>query len=309
MEKIPTISIKNSNERKNIISKDILKACQDVGFFTIIDHDLDVNLIKKVLNLSAEFFNLPEEIKNQYHIKDGAGQRGYTPLGIETAKNSKIPDQKEFWHHGRSNWNQKYKIDMPKNLEIKEVEEINNELINLFNKFEEVGKKILSLIAIALDLKENWFEDKINQGNSILRMIHYPELKNNSEGLRAEAHEDINLITLLIGTEQKGLEVYNKEKKWIPINVGSDKIVCNVGDMLQRLTNDTLKSTTHRVSNPVGLGQNQPRYSMPFFLHLNPDYIIKTLPNCIDENSPNKYQDAISANEFLKIRLEEINLK
>ena len=111
MEKIPTISIKNSNERKNIISKDILKACQDVGFFTIIDHDLDVNLIKKVLNLSAEFFNLPEEIKNQYHIKDGAGQRGYTPLGIETAKNSKIPDQKEFWHHGRSNWNQKYKID------------------------------------------------------------------------------------------------------------------------------------------------------------------------------------------------------
>ena len=105
------------------------------------------------------------------------------------------------------------------------------------------------------------------------------------------------------------MEVYNKEKKWIPINVGSDKIVCNVGDMLQRLTNDTLKSTTHRVSNPIGLGQNQPRYSMPFFLHLNPDYIIKTLPNCIDENSPNKYQDAISANEFLKIRLEEINLK
>ena len=309
MEKIPTISIKNSNERKSIISKYIFKACQDVGFFTIIDHDLDVNLIKKVLNLSAEFFSLPEEIKNQYHIKDGAGQRGYTPFGIETAKNSKIPDHKEFWHHGRSNWNQKYKINMPENLEVKEVEEINNELISLFNNFEEVGKKILSFIAIALNLKENWFEDKINQGNSILRMIHYPKLKNNSAGLRAEAHEDINLITLLIGTEQKGLEVYNKEKKWIPINVGSDKIVCNVGDMLQRLTNDTLKSTTHRVCNPLGLGQNQPRYSMPFFLHLNPDYIIKTLPNCIDENSPNKYQDAISANEFLKIRLEEINLK
>ena len=309
MEKIPTISIKNSNERKNIISKDILKACQDVGFFTIIDHDLDVNLIKKVLNLSAEFFNLPEEIKNQYHIKDGAGQRGYTPLGIETAKNSKIPDQKEFWHHGRSNWNQKYKIDMPKNLEIKEVEEINNELINLFNNFEEVGKKILSLIAIALDLKENWFDNKISQGNSILRMIHYPEFKNNSAGLRAEAHEDINLITLLIGTEQEGLEVLNKEEKWIPINVGSNKIVCNVGDMLQRLTNDNLKSTTHRVCNPRDLKQNQPRYSIPFFLHLNPDYIIETLSNCIDKDSPNKYEDPISANDFLKIRLEEINLK
>ena len=309
MEKIPTISIQNSNERKSIISKDIFKACKDVGFFAIVDHDLDINFIKKVLNLSAEFFNLPEEVKNQYYIKEGAGQRGYTPLGIETAKNSKIPDQKEFWHHGRSNWIQKYKKDMPENLAIKEVEEINNELISLFNNFEEVGKKILSFIAIALNLKENWFEDKINQGNSILRMIHYPKLKNNSAGLRAEAHEDINLITLLIGTEQKGLEIYNKEKKWIPINVGSDKIVCNVGDMLQRLTNDTLKSTTHRVCNPLGLGQNQPRYSIPFFLHLNPDYIIETLPNCISKNYPNKYKDAISANEFLKIRLEEINLK
>jgi len=309
MEKIPTISIQNSNERKSIISKDIFKACKDVGFFAIVDHDLDINFIKKVLNLSAEFFNLPEEVKNQYYIKEGAGQRGYTPLGIETAKNSKIPDQKEFWHHGRSNWIQKYKKDMPENLAIKEVEEINNELISLFNNFEEVGKKILSFIAIALNLKENWFEDKINQGNSILRMIHYPKLKNNSAGLRAEAHEDINLITLLIGTEQKGLEIYNKEKKWIPINVGSDKIVCNVGDMLQRLTNDTLKSTTHRVCNPLGLGQNQPRYSIPFFLHLNPDYIIETLPNCISKNYPNKYKDTISANEFLKIRLDEINLK
>ena len=141
MEKIPTISIKKINERKNIISKDIFEACQDVGFFTIVDHDLDINLIKKVLNLSSEFFNQPEEIKNKYYIKGGAGQRGYTPLGIETAKNSKIPDQKEFWHHGRSNWSQKYTKDMPKNLVIKEVEEINNELINLFNNFEEVGKK------------------------------------------------------------------------------------------------------------------------------------------------------------------------
>ena len=309
MEKIPTISIKNINERKKIISKEIFEACQDVGFFTIIDHDLDIKLIKKILNLSSEFFSQSEEIKNKYHIKDGAGQRGYTPLGIETAKNSKIPDQKEFWHHGRSIWSQKYKKDMPKNLVIQEVEEINNELINLFNNFEEVGKKILSLIAIALNLKENWFDNKINQGNSILRMIHYPKLKNNSAGLRAEAHEDINLITLLIGTEQEGLEILNKEKKWIPISVGSNKIVCNVGDMLQRLTNDSLKSTTHRVCNPKDQKKNQPRYSIPFFLHLNPDYMIKTIPNCINKIYPNKYQDAISANDFLKIRLEEINLK
>ena len=309
MEKIPTISIKNINERKNIISKDIFEACQDVGFFTIVDHDLDINLIKKVLNLSAEFFNQSKEIKTKYFIKGGAGQRGYTPLGIETAKNSKMPDQKEFWHHGRSNWSQKYKKNMPENLLIKEVEDLNNELINLFDNFEEVGKKILSLVATALNLKENWFDNKINQGNSILRMIHYPKLKDNSAGLRAEAHEDINLITLLIGTEQEGLEVLNKEKKWIPISVGSNKIVCNVGDMLQRLTNDNLKSTTHRVCIPTGQKQNQPRYSIPFFLHLNPDYMIETLQNCIDKVSPNKYQDTITANDFLKIRLEEINLK
>ena len=306
---LPIISIDESNREKIDISKDIGKSCEKYGFFIVKDHNLDISTFENVRNLSREFFNLPIENKMKYHQVGGAGQRGYTPFGIEKAVNSLSPDQKEFWHHGRSNWSQKYKKDMPENLLIKEVEDLNNELINLFDNFEEVGKKILSLVATALNLKENWFDNKINQGNSILRMIHYPKLKNNSAGLRAEAHEDINLITLLIGTEQEGLEVLNKEKKWIPIDVGSNKIVCNVGDMLQRLTNDNLKSTTHRVCNPTGKKKNQPRYSIPFFLHLNPDYMIETLPNCIDKTSPNKYLDAISANEFLKIRLEEINLK
>ena len=157
-------------------------------------------------------------------------------------------------------------------------------------------------------MEDEWFDNKINQGNSILRLIHYPKINQKNNGLRAEAHEDINLITLLLGTEQEGLEVLNKDNKWIPIRVNSERIVCNVGDMLERLTNDKLKSTTHRVNNPKKSITNESRFSMPFFLHFNPDYLIETIPNCIDQNRPNKYAKGITADDFLKIRLKEINL-
>ena len=308
MESIPTISLKNYSKNKEVISKEIYNACKKVGFFSIIDHDLNVDLIKKVLRLSKEFFNQTNDYKMKYCIKEGAGQRGYTPFGVETAKNALLPDQKEFWHHGRSTWNEDLENKMPKNLIIEEINGINIALENLYSELETLGKKILSLIAVSLKLEDEWFNNKINQGNSILRLIHYPKIDQKNNGLRAEAHEDINLITLLLGTEQEGLEVLNKDNKWIPIKVNSERIVCNVGDMLERLTNDKLKSTTHRVNNPKQSIANESRFSMPFFLHFNPDYLIETIPNCIEQNRPNKYTEGITADDFLKIRLKEINL-
>ena len=308
MESIPTISLKNYKKNKEAISKEIYNACNKVGFFSIIDHDLNIDLIKKVLKLSKEFFNQANDFKMKYCIEEGAGQRGYTPFGVETAKNALLPDQKEFWHHGRSSWNENLENKMPKNLIIEEINGINIALEDLYNDLETLGKKILSLIAVSLKLEDEWFDNKINQGNSILRLIHYPKINQKNNGLRAEAHEDINLITLLLGTEQEGLEVLNKDNKWIPIRVNSERIVCNVGDMLERLTNDKLKSTTHRVNNPKKSITNESRFSMPFFLHFNPDYLIETIPNCIEQNRPNKYTKGITADDFLKIRLKEINL-
>ena len=308
MESIPTISLKNYKKNKEAISKEIYNACNKVGFFSIIDHDLNIDLIKKVLRLSKDFFNQTNDYKMKYCIKEGAGQRGYTPFGVETAKNALLPDQKEFWHHGRSTWNEDLENKMPKNLIIEEINGINIALENLYSELETLGKKILSLIAVSLKLEDEWFNNKINQGNSILRLIHYPKIDQKNNGLRAEAHEDINLITLLLGTEQEGLEVLNKDNKWIPIKVNSERIVCNVGDMLERLTNDKLKSTTHRVNNPKQSIGNESRFSMPFFLHFNPDFLIETLPNCIEQNRPNKYTEGITADDFLKIRLKEINL-
>ena len=308
MESIPTISLKNYKKNKEAISKEIYNACNKVGFFSIIDHDLNIDLIKKVLRLSKEFFNQTNNFKMKYCIEEGAGQRGYTPFGVETAKNALLPDQKEFWHHGRSMWSEDLENKMPKNLIIEEINGINIALENLYSELETLGRKILSLIAVSLKLEDEWFNNKINQGNSILRLIHYPRIDQKNNGLRAEAHEDINLITLLLGTEQEGLEVLNKDNKWIPIKVNSERIVCNVGDMLERLTNDKLKSTTHRVNNPKQSIANESRFSMPFFLHFNPDYLIETIPNCIEQNRPNKYTEGITADDFLKIRLKEINL-
>jgi isopenicillin N synthase-like dioxygenase len=182
-------------------------------------------------------------------------------------------------------------------------------LNELYEQLEKLGCKILSLISLGLDLEEDWFKDKINQGNSILRLIHYPKIKKNNMGIRAEKHEDINLVTFLLGTKQKGLEILNNDRKWMPLAVSPETIICNVGDMLERLTNDKLKSTTHRVINPRGDEAQHSRYSMPFFIHLNPDHIISTIPSCIDRENKNKYQESITADNFLQERLREIKLK
>ena len=306
---IPTISLKDFDNKKEKLAIEIFYACMNLGFFSVKDHEVDISLIERALHLSKNFFQKPLQKKMNYYIDGGAGQRGYTPFGVETAKNAHHPDQKEFWHHGRSNWDKEYENTMPENLVVHELTGFNESLNELYDQLEKLGCKILSLISLGLDLEEDWFKDKINQGNSILRLIHYPKIEKNNMGIRAEEHEDINLVTFLLGTKQKGLEILNNDRKWMPLAASPETIICNVGDMLERLTNDKLKSTTHRVINPRGDEAQHSRYSMPFFIHLNPDHIISTIPSCIDRENKNKYQESITADNFLQERLREIKLK
>ena len=305
---LPIISIDESNREKIDISKDIGKSCEKYGFFIVKDHNLDISTIKNIKDLSKKIFSLPLKTKMKYQQIGGAGQRGYTPFGIEKAVNSLSPDQKEFWHHGRSNWQEKYIDKVPSNENVSEIQYFDKTLNDLFKDLDSLGKKILSYISLFLGLKSDWFDDKINQGNSILRLIHYPPKDENNNGLRASPHEDINLVTLLLGTEQEGLEILDQNNNWIPIKTSSNIIVCNVGDMLERLTNKKLISTTHKVINPKNASENNSRYSMPFFIHLNPDFFIETISSCIDDNNPNLFPEGISADDFLNERLREIKL-
>ena len=306
---IPIISINKLDFPDNDVPKKIGQACERFGFFAIKNHGINKRLIHDSLILSKKIFRLPFKDKIQYHQNVGAGQRGYTPFGIEKAVNAKVSDQKEFWHQGRANWNKKYKPIMPKNEAVVSIEHFDEKLDRFYIELDNLGRKILSYISVFLQLDLNWFDNKINQGNSILRLIHYPPINNNIQGIRAAPHEDINLITLLLGTQQEGLQVLDKNNNWIPIETNSDVIVCNVGDMLQRLANNRLRSTTHRVINPLNSNKDISRYSMPFFVHLNPDFLIKTLPQCIDNRHPDLYPDSILANDYLNMRLKEINLK
>ena len=278
------------------------------GFFTITDHGISDEILQSSYKFSKDFFLLPKDVKNAYAHPDKAGARGYTPFGKETAVGEKTPDLKEFWHHGPS-VNETYDPRIAKNITVSEILDFNNQFDILFNQLNLLGMKVLSAIAIILDKEPSFFDSWVTKGNSVLRLIHYPPVDDPSNVLRARAHEDINLITLLLGTQQEGLEVLDKNNNWIPIETNSDIIVCNVGDMLQRLTNHRLKSTTHKVINPMNSNKNLSRYSMPFFVHLNPDFLIKTLPQCINNEHPDLYPESILANDYLNMRLKEINLK
>ena len=278
------------------------------GFFTITDHGIADEILAASYSLSKDFFSLPVNIKNEYAHPESAGARGYTPFGKETAVGETTPDLKEFWHHG-PNTDQSYDPRIARNISVSEIEQFNGQFDLLFAQLNQLGMKVLSAIAVILNKEPDFFDSWALKGNSVLRLIHYPPINNNIEGIRAAPHEDINLITLLLGTQQEGLQVLDKNNNWISIETNSDIIVCNVGDMLQRLANNRLRSTTHRVINPLNSNKDISRYSMPFFVHLNPDFLIKTLPQCIDNRYPDLYPNSILANDYLNMRLEEINLK
>jgi isopenicillin N synthase-like dioxygenase len=286
-------------------------AYREWGFAGIRNHGIPQSLIDGAYEAFKRFFALPDETKRKYHVPGGGGARGYTPFMVETAKDSRYPDLKEFWHVGREiPRDSKYAADMPPNLWPAEVPELHEQGYGLYSALDALGSQVLAALALHIGLPEDWFADKTEQGNSILRPIHYPPITTpDVPNVRAGAHEDINLITLLVGASAAGLEVLSRKGEWVPFTADADTIVVNIGDMLQRYTNHVYPSTTHRVVNPPGEAARQPRYSTPFFLHPNPDFLIDVLPSCVTADNPSRYPEPITAQGYLEERLREIKLK
>ena len=280
------------------------------GFAVVADHGLDQAVIDAAINDAKAFFALDEETKRQYHVPGTGGARGLTPFGIETAKGAKAHDLKEFWHTGRElPEGHEYKKYMRDNLWPSEVPTFKENVYGMYDALDQLGRRILKAIARYLKLDDDYFEDKVNLGNSILRMLHYPPIPADAEGVRAGAHEDINVITLLLGAEEAGLQLKDADGEWLDIAPPPGALVINIGDMLQRLVNHVLPSTTHRVVNPAPERRGFARYSTPFFLHFNPDFPIETLPSTITPENPDRYAGkTILAEDFLTERLREIKL-
>ena len=289
------------------VADELGRSFSEFGFAVIRDHGIPAELIAKAEELSKQFFALPEDVKRKYHIPGGGGARGYTPFGTEKAKDAKVHDLKEFWHIGRS-LAEGHELSeyMQPNVWPEELPEFRETFLALYEAFEEAGDRVLRAIAIHLGLEEEFFVPTVKDGNSVMRLLRYPPLEGEeAEGaIRAAAHGDINTITLLLGAEEAGLELLTKSGEWLAVNPPPGALAVNIGDMLDRLTNGKLRSTTHRVVNPHGEAAYRARYSMPFFLHFRPDYVIETLPSCDDGNAP----EPISSHEFLLQRLREINL-
>ena len=279
------------------------------GFAVVADHDLDTGLVDGMRKATKDFFALPEETKRKYLIPGAHGARGLTPFGIETAKGASHYDLKEFWHTGRElPPGHPYRRWMRDNVWPEEIPGFREQVYGTFEALDALGARILRAISRHLGLPDDWFADKVQYGNSILRLLHYPPVPQDGPHVRAGAHEDINVITLLLGAEEAGLQVQDRDGRWIPIEAPPGAVVCNIGDMLQRYTNHVLPSTTHRVVNPPPERRGVSRYSTPFFLHFNPDFMIETLPGTITAERPNRYEQPIMAEDFLTERLREIKL-
>lgn len=280
------------------------------GFAVVADHGLPSTVIDAALADAKAFFALPEDVKRKYHQAGTGGARGLTPFGVEAAKGAAAVDLKEFWHVGRElPEGHPYRQYMRDNVWPTEVEGFREHLYGMFTAMDGLGRKILRAIARYMKLGDDFFEDKVELGNSILRMLHYPPVPADAPGVRAGAHEDINVITLLLGAEEAGLQLKDADGQWLDIAPPPGALVVNIGDMLQRLTNHALPSTTHRVVNPAPERRGFARYSTPFFLHFNPDFVIESLPSTVTPENPDRYAGkAIMAEDFLTERLREIRL-
>lgn len=285
-------------------------AFHEVGFVGVVNHGIDTALVEGFYDASKQFFSLPVAQKRACKIEGLAGQRGYTSFGTEHAKQSKVADLKEFFQIGQTvPKDHPLKADYPDNVKVTAVPQFMEYGSKLYRAFESSGGQLLRAIALHLGLDEEYFTEKIHEGNSILRSIHYPPITEEPRSaIRAEQHEDINLITLLVGASAGGLQLLNTQGEWMDITPEEDEIVINVGDMLQRLTNNYLKSTTHRVVNPPKEQWHVPRLSIPFFLHPKADMSLECLADCVTEERPLAY-DPITAGAYLDERLREIGLK
>lgn len=313
MNRIPSINlsdfISGDERKKQKFVEEIGKAYEDIGFVAVKGHFLNDDLVEKLYAEVKRFFGLPLEIKQKYEIPGIGGQRGYVSFGKESAKGKKEGDLKEFWHFGQYvENNPELEAEYPKNVIVEELPEFNKIGKEAYRMLEKTAKYVLRALALHLKLEETYFDDYIHNGNSILRPIHYPPITEEpKEAVRAAAHGDINLITLLMGAQGRGLQVKNNKGEWIDAIAEPDELMINVGDMLSRHTNNKLKSTIHQVINPPRELWGTSRYSIPFFMHPISDMKLDVLDGCIDENNPKQYDD-ITAGEFLNERLIELGL-
>ncbi|QCX39951.1 isopenicillin N synthase family oxygenase [Aureibaculum algae] len=313
MQNIPSVDLSDflsdDPKRKQKFVNEIGKAYEDIGFVALKGHFLSDNLVDNLYSEIKKFFALPLETKHNYEIEGIGGQRGYVSFGKESAKGKKEGDLKEFWHFGQYvEDDNKLKAEYPDNVTVKELPEFNKVGKETYQMLEKTGVYVLRALALFLDLDEHYFDNYIKNGNSILRPIHYPPITSEpKDAVRAAAHGDINLITLLMGAQGRGLQVQNHKGEWLDAIAQPDEVVINVGDMLSRHSNNRLKSTIHRVVNPPRENWGTSRYSIPFFMHPISEMPLNCLENCIDSEHPKLYDD-ITAGEFLTERLIELGL-
>lgn len=301
--------LNGTSEQKDLFVQQLGSAYAEIGFAAVKNHFLDKKTSADLYRFTKEFFDLEEDIKRKYQIEGLAGQRGYTSFGKEHAKNSAKGDLKEFYHFGQEIVDEDPALfGYPINVKVDEAPQFYEAAMDAYRALEKTGQYMLRAMALYLGLEEDYFDQKIKNGNSILRPIHYsPILSDPDSAVRAGAHEDINLITLLMGASSEGLEILDKKGNWVAVTALPDHVVVNVGDMLERLTNNVFKSTTHRVVNPPKEKWSEPRYSIPFFLHPRSEVRLDCLESCTSEDRPAAYSP-ISAGEFLEERLREIGL-
>ena len=313
MSIVPSVDLKDftsgDSERKKKFIKEIGKAFEEIGFVALSGHFLSEPLVADLYSEIKQFFALPQDRKDSYQIDGIGGQRGYTSFGKEHAKGRKVGDLKEFWHFGQYvEDNAELEAEYPDNVVVKELPKFNAIGKETYQMLEKTAKYVLRALALHLDLEETYFDAYIRNGNSILRPIHYPPISSEPKNaVRAAAHGDINLITLLMGAHGRGLQVMNHKGEWVDAIARPDQVMINVGDMLARLTNNKLKSTIHQVINPPKELWGTSRYSIPFFMHPTSEMSLNCLENCVDSENPKGYED-ISAGDFLHERLIELGL-
>ena len=306
---IASVSLLEADRDRDAFARKLGRSFEEYGFAVVADHGIPIELIARAEEKAKEFFALPETVKRSFALGQG-GARGYTPFGIETAKGQQAHDLKEFWHVGRElAAGHRFSDVMGPNVWPEDaVPGFKATFLELYDTFDRTGLKILSAIARYLSIDEDYFADTVSDGNSVMRLLHYPpQTEPTGAHIRAGAHEDINTITLLLGAEEAGLELLTKDGRWIPVSPRPGELAINIGDMLQRLTNGRLRSTSHRVVNPAPDRASKARYSMPFFLHFRPDFMIEALPGTVAEGAEPKWPP-ISSHDYLLERLREIKL-
>ncbi len=306
---IPPVSFTLYDADFDRFSAELGASFERYGFAVVGDHGLPQAVVDAALADTKAFFALPTDEKMETRVAGAQGQRGYTPFGVETAKGAEHFDLKEFWHVGRELPDgHRFRDHMPPNVWPARPPGFREHLLAFYDALDALGNRILRAIAHHLGLADDFFATTVDHGNSVLRLLHYPPVGETGPHVRAGAHEDINVITLLLGAEEAGLELKERDGSWLAVNPPAGSIVVNIGDMLQRLTNHVLPSTSHRVVNPAPERRGVARYSTPFFLHFASDYLIRTLPGAVTPDRPDRHPEPITADGYLQERLREIKL-